>query len=172
MGLAIIGILTGMVAPAVSNMIERNKAANAMNWIIRAVRFTRVSAVTYGVMTTLCPSADGERCGGKWHDGVLVFTDDNADRQINGDDRPLLRLVYPYSGSTIKWRSFRNRQYLQISSMGYTNFQNGNFVYCSENQDLRFSRQIVINMQGRVRKSYDRNDDGFIEDRYNKPLRC
>ncbi len=75
-------------------------------------------------------------------------------------------------GSTLKWRAFRNRQYLQMTPSGFTNYQNGNFVYCSQDQDLRFARQIVLNMQGRVKKSYDRNNDGLVEDRYGRHLRC
>ena len=171
-GLAIIGILTGMAAPSFNRIIGRNEAASAINWIIRSVLFTRQSALTYGVLTTLCPSEDGNTCGGNWHDGVLIFTDANGDRSINDHDRKLLRLQYPYSGSTIKWRSFRNRQYLQITGMGYTHSQNGNFVFCSEDRDPQFSRQIVINVQGRVRKSYDHDNDGLVEDRYNELLRC
>ena len=170
--LAIIAIISGVAVPSVGRMIERNQASLAMNWILSAVRFTRDSAVTHNTLTTLCPSSTGTKCGGKWHDGVLVFTDANADRVVNHEDAILLQLPYPYAGSTIKWRSFRNRQFLQINSLGYTNFQNGNFTYCASSQDPQFSRQIVINMQGRVRKSYDRNNDGLIEDRYNKPLRC
>lgn len=170
--LAIIAIISGMAVPSMGRMIERNQASLAMNWIVSAVRFTRDSAVTYATLTTLCPSSTGTKCGGKWHDGVLVFTDANADRIVNHEDAILLQLQYPYTDGTIKWRSFRNRQYLQINSLGYTNFQNGNFVYCASGQDPQFSRQVVINMQGRVRKSYDRNNDGLIEDRYNKPLRC
>jgi type IV fimbrial biogenesis protein FimT len=170
--LAIAAIMIGAAAPSFRGFSERNQAAHAMNWIIRAVRFTRQAAIIHGATTTLCPSLDGEHCGGKWHDGVLIFTDRNSNRKLDQGDHRLLRLPYPYQGSTIKWRSFGNRQFLQIRSTGYTNFQNGNFVYCNATREPRYSRQVVVNLQGRVRKSYDTNNDGIVEDRNGDPLRC
>jgi type IV fimbrial biogenesis protein FimT len=170
--LAIVVIASGITIPSLYRMAERNKAANGINWIIRAVNITRISAVEFGTLTTLCPTIDDTSCGGVWHNRIMVFTDHNDDRAINGNDRVITYLDFPYEGSTLKWRSFRNRQYLQMTATGFTNFQNGNFVYCSADQDLRFARQIVLNMQGRVKRSYDRNNDGLVEDRYNKHLRC
>jgi len=152
--------------------IERNKAANGINWVIRAVNMTRMSAVVHGTMTTLCPTRDGHACGGAWHERVMIFTDLDDDRVLNNQDRLITYLDFPYEGSTLKWRAFRNRQFLQMMPTGFTNYQNGNFVYCSQNQDLRFARQIVLNMQGRVKKSYDRDNDGLVEDRYGRHLRC
>ncbi|MBT4161891.1 MAG: hypothetical protein HOC70_08900 [Gammaproteobacteria bacterium] len=170
--MAIVIIVFGLAAPPFHRMIERNKAANGINWIIRAINLTRISAVDHGSLTTLCPTRDDESCGGAWHDRVMIFTDNNDDRTLNGKDRVIIYLNFPYEGSTLKWRAFRNRQFLQMTASGFTNYQNGNFVYCSADQNLRFARQIVLNMQGRVKRSYDRNNDGLVEDRYGKHLRC
>jgi len=170
--LAILGILFTLAAPPMYRAIERNKAANGINWVIRAVNMTRMSAVVHGTMTTLCPTRDGHACGGAWHERVMIFTDLDDDRVLNNQDRLITYLDFPYEGSTLKWRAFRNRQFLQMMPTGFTNYQNGNFVYCSQNQDLRFARQIVLNMQGRVKKSYDRDNDGLVEDRYGRHLRC
>ena len=90
--IAIIAIVSGVAVPALGRMIERNQAALAMNCVISAVRFTRDSAVTHGVLTTLCPSSTRTKCGEKWHDGILVFTDANADREVNNEDNILLQL--------------------------------------------------------------------------------
>lgn len=170
--LAIASILMGLMVPSFSDLVRRNQAATAINWIVGAIRFSRHSAVTHGTMVTICPSTDGLACGGKWHDGTIVFTDANADSIVNGHDEILKRFDFPVDGGTLTWRAFGNRQYLQLTSMGYTNYMNGNFTYCSENRDPRYARQIVINMPGRVRKAYDTNNDGIIEDYRGRPLRC
>ena len=170
--LAIVVITMGIVVPSYKDMAERNRAAAGINWLIRAVRITRATAITHNALTTLCPTSDAQRCGGNWHEQVMVFTDHNDDRAINGNDTLIALLPYPYQNSTIKWRAFRNRQYLQMTPTGYTNYQNGNFVYCPSSGDLRFARQIVLNMQGRFKKSYDRDNDGLVEDRYGDHLRC
>lgn len=169
---SILAIITGLAVPSVSAMIERNKAAIGINWIIRAINATRITAIETGTLTTLCPTTDDRSCGGQWHGRVMIFTDGNDDLIINGEDKLISVLDFPYPGSTLKWRAFRNRQYLQMTGTGFTNFQNGNFVYCSSNQKPEFARQIVLNMQGRVKRSYDRNSDGIVEDRYGRPLRC
>lgn len=170
--LAIIVIVFGFAVPSIDRMIERNKAAMGINWIIRAINMTRLTAIERGVLTTLCPTRDRISCGGAWHDQVMIFTDSDNSRSINNSDVLVLSLDFPYKGSTLRWRSFRNRQYLQMTPSGFTHYQNGNFVYCARNRDLQFARQIVLNMQGRVRRSYDRDNDGLVEDRSGKHLRC
>lgn len=170
--LAIMVITFGLAAPPLSAMVERNKAATGINWIVRAINITRISAVDHGSLTTLCPTRDDRSCGGKWHRRIMIFTDRNNDKKVGANEKLIAVMNFPHEGSTLKWRAFRNRQYLQMTSGGFTNYQNGNFVYCSRDQDLRFARQIVLNLQGRVKQSYDRNNDGMIEDRYGNHLRC
>ena len=171
--LAIIGILLGLVFPSANKIYARSEATTSINWIITAVNYTRHAAISFRTMATLCPK-DPEKllCGGKWHDDLMVFADLNQDGQFNGDDYLLQKINSQKVTGTLKWRSFRNRQYLQLTRMGYTNFQNGNFVYCPDNQDLELARQIVINVQGRARVVHSRNEAGVRTDRKGKPLRC
>jgi len=170
--LAIVSVLFGFAIPQFTIINERSRATVTMNWLIGAIQFARYSAINQRILVTLCPSRTGDSCGGKWHQGVIAFTDHNKDHKINGGDQLLKRFYYPLKGGTVKWRSFRNRQYLQMTSEGLTNYQNGNFTYCATNQDPRFSRQIVLNVSGRFRASRDSNGDGRVEDRRGKPLRC
>ena len=59
-----------------------------------------------------------------------------------------------------------------MTGEGFTNYQNGNFTYCPPDGDLRFARQLVINVQGRVRMGHDTDGDGIVEDRRGKDVRC
>lgn len=165
-------IMLGMALPPFKDMLERNRATTVVNWLVGSIIFTRNSALLRHTMVTLCPSTDGSTCGGEWHDGSIAFTDHNADRHINGNDRLLKRFISPTQGGNIRWRSFRNRRYLQMTPSGITNYQNGNFVYCAEDKNPALSRQVVINIPGRPRITQDLDGDGLIEDRNGKPLRC
>ncbi len=169
---SITAIMLGFAFPSFVNMMERNRTAVSVNWLIGSIMFTRHAAIIKRTTVTLCPSVDGSSCGGKWHDGTIAFTDYNQDAEINGKDRLLQQFSSPTNGSTITWRAFRNRQYLQMTQMGFTNYQNGNFVYCSKSQDPRYSRQIILNVQGRPRLARDRDGDGIVEDRRGRLLRC
>jgi type IV fimbrial biogenesis protein FimT len=170
--LAIVSILMGTMIPSMSNLIKRNRATTNINWIISAVNFTRHAAVVYRVTMTLCASKHADHCSGNWHDGLIVFSDRNENAKIDDADKIVARIQTASGNGSIKWRAFRNRQYLQMTQMGYTNFQNGNFVYCPEDRDLKLARQIVINMQGRARLVHSRNKAGFPVDRYGEVLRC
>ena len=171
--IAIASIMTGMVIPSVTKIYERNEATTSINWIITAVNYTRHAAIQFRTMATLCPKAKDElNCGGKWHQDLIVFADKNHDGKFNGEDYLLQKIASNKVKGTFKWRSFRNRQYLQITRFGYTNYQNGNFVYCPASEDLRLARQIVINIQGRARVVHTRDEAGTRVDRRGKPLRC
>jgi len=170
--MALVSILLGYAFPSLNDMLKRSEATSAINWLVTTVAFTRHAAITRGVTVTLCPSKDGTTCGGHWHEGVIIFTDANRDRTIDSKDKLLHRARFPVDGATLTWHSFRNRQYLQMRGDGFTNYQNGNFVYCPGDKDSRFARQLVINMQGRARTSSDIDGDGIVEDRRGRDLTC
>jgi type IV fimbrial biogenesis protein FimT len=170
--LAVVGVLFGYAIPRYTILLERSQATTAVNWLVSAIHFARFSAITHRTTVTLCPSRDHHSCGGYWHQGVIAFSDHNADHHINGADQLLKFFSYPLQNGSINWRSFRNRRYLQLTSQGMTNYQNGNFTYCAANQDPRFSRQVIVNMAGRIRLARDLNGDGRVDDRRGKPLRC
>ena len=171
-GLALMVVLSGLVFPSMSAIRERNAATTSINWLITAVNFTRHAAITHHITMTLCPTGSGEKCEGKWHDGLMVFADHNKDAKLNGKDFIVRRINADVVTGTLKWRSFRNRQFLQMTPLGYTNFQNGNFVYCAANKNLEYARQIVISIPGRARVAHYRDDDGRRVDRKGKALRC
>jgi type IV fimbrial biogenesis protein FimT len=171
--LVITTLVTSMAIPSMVRIHTRSKATSGVNWIIGAVNFTRHAAINLRITTTICPSSGKElKCGGEWHDGVILFTDHNSDAILNGKDFLVERIRRESFDGTLKWRAFRNRKYLQMTPSGYTNYQNGNFVYCPKNRDLHFARQIVINVQGRARVLHSRNDAGIMTDRRGRPLRC
>ena len=119
---------------------------------------------------TICRSSDGEECTGEWQDDSIVFTDRNGDHQINQDDEILLLIEHGELFSSIKWRAFQNRQYLQITSQGFTRYQNGNFTYCTLDKDPSKALQLVINRTSRMRFAMDTDGDGFREVIRGRPI--
>ena len=166
------GIASGLALPSISGMIKRSQSTAAVNWIVGAVNFTRHSAVHRRVTTTLCPLPVQGRCNRDWQNQLTVFTDRNKNAQLDPGDAIITKIPPLQGAGTIRWRSFRNRQYLQMTPKGYTNFQNGNFVYCANDKTPDLARQIIVNVQGRVRVVHARNVDGVPVDRHGKQLRC
>ncbi|MCB1692213.1 MAG: GspH/FimT family pseudopilin [Pseudomonadales bacterium] len=169
---AITAVLLGLATPGANALIKRSAATRAINWLVTGVVFTRHAAVSFGETVTYCPSQDGHQCGGKWHEGAIAFTDSNMDHHVNGHDAILKRFSFPEPGATITWRAFQNRQYLQMTRQGFTNYQNGNFTYCPPDNDPRYARQLVVNRQGRTRVSHDVDADGIVENVQGHDLVC
>lgn len=170
--LAIAALLTGYAVPSLVTIEKRSQATVAINWLVSSVIYTRSAAVSYDTNVTLCPSKDGHTCGGSWQQGTIVFIDANLNHRIDGKDRLLRRFQFPVPGARVSWHAFRNRQYLQMTAEGFTNYQDGNFVYCPPDRNPRFAQQLVINLQGRSRVSTDRNGDGIVDDRRGHDLTC
>lgn len=170
--LAIMGIVIGYVAPTMGVMVKRSRAISAVNWVVVAVNFTRDAAITRNQVVTLCPSSTGKSCGGSWDIGAIAFTDANMNRHIDGQDVLLRHFQFPIKGASLTWHAFRNRHYLQMTGEGFTNYENGHFLYCPPNRDPKFADQMIVNMQGRVRLATDRNGDGIVEDARGHDISC
>ena len=94
--LLVLTILALLVASLDSQGFARSRdekqADGVMSDIVSAISMARQAAILENVMVTYCRSDDGMHCQGNWQDGSIIFTDRNADRRINGDDRLLHRL--------------------------------------------------------------------------------
>lgn len=171
--LAIVSLLSGQAYSSISAWLARQSATAQVNWLVGAIHYSRHAAITHRTTVTLCPGdSSGAGCGGDWENGLIAFSDRNKDALINGDDQ-IINVIpaLPVTG-TFTWRSFRQRPYLQMTEMGHTNNQNGNFVYCTVHQPLTAPRQIIVNVQGRVRLNRRRNKTGVVVDSRGRPLRC
>ncbi len=150
----------------------RHDIDDSMQELAASITLARAAAVAENVMVTFCRSSDGQHCLGRWEQGSIVFTDANADRIINDNDRLLFRNDAPKAAGSLNFNSFRNRQYLQLTPRGATNSQNGNFTFCPTNGDPTLARQLIINVTGRARHARDTDKDGIMENSQGKPLLC
>jgi len=170
--LLLVAVLGAVSMPGLSAMIAHRRSDIVMRNLIDAIALARTSAITSGSLVTVCRSNNGSQCQGEWQDGILVFSDSNGDRLVNEDDVVRRYFSFPDTDGTLKWRAFQNRQYLQITSQGFTRFQNGNFTYCPANRKPELARQLILNRTARARFAIDSDGDGIREDSSGKPLTC
>lgn len=171
--LAVVALLALAGLPNMLNWLAQERAAAALNQMLGAVQTTRQAAVSLRSPVTLCPGR-GQQCGPRdsWHVGMLIFTDRNLNRRIDGNDRVVTALPKLAEGDRIRWRSFRNRSTLTIRPTGLTDWQNGSFTYCQANAGNETARVLILNTAGRARRGRDRDGDGIVEDASGKPLSC
>jgi type IV fimbrial biogenesis protein FimT len=165
-------LLLRLAQPAWQHAHERHQTNLMMQELQQLIAMARHSAIAENQVITLCRSNDGRHCQGQWRDGSIMFTDSNADQQLNGSERLLFRSgPLPLAGE-LRFNAFRNRQYLLLTPQGVTDFQNGNFTWCPASGDLRLARQLILSASGRTRMAVDSDGDQVVEDSQGQPLRC
>ncbi len=172
--IAVAAVLTSLALPPMQRLIQQHQSTAAINQLTGTVQFVRHAAITHGAPVSLCPSIDHRTCAGRnqWHLGALAFVDHNRNGQIDTDDVVLRGFPGFADGSRVYWRSFRNRNHLSMTARGFTDWQNGHFLYCPADGDASLARSIIVNAQGRVRQARDWNGDGFVQDAQGRPVAC
>lgn len=171
--LAAAAILALVAMPGAARLLDDRRAGAAVNAMLGALQLARASAVSSRTPAALCPDGGG-RCGRRnhWHEGVLVFLDEDASGSREADERVLARLPPLLEGHRIYWRSFRNRKALVFRATGYTDWQNGSLLYCPPGGDAALARMLIVNVQGRARAAVDEDGDGVVEDASGDPVSC
>lgn len=161
--LVLVTVLIGFAVPTYRSLVASNRVLTQVNQVITAVNFARSEAVRRHMVVTVCPSANGQNCAGKWRDGWIVFTDQKATGKFAPGDQ-LLRV---YSAIPVKdqleWRGSRSSGYLQLSPTGGTHGQQGTFIYCASASKI--PQVIIISQTGRIRTATGQDASG-------QPLEC
>lgn len=170
--LSLLSTLLAVAQPGFSTLLQRTKSEAMLRKLASTIQFAKSSAISNGQLVTICRSANGNACGGKWREGVMLFTDANADGKVNEDDNILRYVSFPNAAGDIDFRAFQNKQFLQVTGLGFTRSQNGNFTYCPDNGQASLANQLIINRTARLRYAADTNGDGLREDSRGRPIRC
>lgn len=166
--LAIAALLLGFAMPGWSALTKKSQVSESVRQLTQAIQLARNSALARRRLVTICPSADGMRCGGDWREGLVVFTGD--DLIISDHER-----LGAFPGTTrnhIEWRAFRRSSLLQFQANGATYAHNGSFIVCPPDLDVRYARALVLNKIGRLRIAEDLNGDGVVDISAGDPVSC
>jgi type IV fimbrial biogenesis protein FimT len=176
---AIITILATLSLPMIYPR-EQKEAEQVFLQLGALIASARAAAISKHNTVVICPGSSMTSCAEHWNTGVLVFIDNNQNRQLDhGEpviaynlwDQGSLATAGGLSGS-LHWRVFGNRQSILISPMGEITGQNGSFTWCPPAASPVKAHQMVLNSSGRVRLATDQNGDGLREDSQGRPLRC
>jgi len=169
--LALILILSGLAAPAFTNLFQDNRARLVTDQLRQLINLARTEAIRSGVTITICPSTDQQNCSTDWQAPIIVFTDSNRNRTIDHNDRVLRQLDLLRENETLQLRASSNKKYLQFNALGQPHGTFGNFTYCRDNL-LSSARRLTINFVGRVRAHKDLDGDGIVDGTASSPIAC
>jgi type IV fimbrial biogenesis protein FimT len=125
--MAIVGILMAISIPSYRYITNGNRIAAEINGLLGDMQFARAEALKEGQTVTVCVSGNGTSCDGTavstWQNGWIVFSDVNANAQVNlasGD--VIYRVQAPFS-STKSTDTF-----VATPAVGYVSFNREGFT--------------------------------------------
>lgn len=177
--LAIITILATLSLPALY-LTEEKEAGNIFLQMTALLSGARAAAISRHSSIVICPGSTAESCDGNWTAGVLVFIDNNQNRQLDQDESLIEHKVWGADltsargalRGTLRWRVFGNRPSILISPLGEIDGQSGSLTWCPPAGSSVPAHQMVLNTSGRIRLATDENGDGLREDSQGRPLSC
>lgn len=168
----ILSIVIAVAAPPMSTFFKRYQAGVQRQKLFDLIALGRAKAYGHGKIYTLCPSTDGATCSTVWSDGVLAFIDADGSGTRSSDEL-IERIMEPLpGGSSLAWKSFGNKPFLQFRPNGLTENQSGNFTYCPPDGDTDYGWIIVLNASGRPYFGKDTNGNGVVENGSGQDLSC
>ncbi|MBI3546567.1 MAG: GspH/FimT family protein [Gammaproteobacteria bacterium] len=148
-----------------ASLLQSTRMTSEINELMTQLNLARSEAIKRGTTVTLCKSANGKVCTDKaeWHDGLIIFVDENANHQIDGSEN--LIYVKPGRQGNVSFRYGGEKElysYTTYHPEGYAR-PNATFTFCNDRSSTQ-AKAVIINTVGRPRSS--------IKDPDNKPLNC
>ncbi|QOL25769.1 GspH/FimT family pseudopilin [Thalassotalea sp. LPB0316] len=167
---AIIGIITAMAMPNMTEFIVRMRVDNEVTQIHSLTVLAKNYAVNSEEVVTICPLGSNNSCDGDWKNEITVFIDVDGDAVYEAADQDAIIKVKEAikEGDELDFP----RSSIRYSPTGrLTNVSNGTFEYCPKGYpDL--SRGVTISRSGRAYLSSDTNNDGKEENRNGTAISC
>jgi type IV fimbrial biogenesis protein FimT len=168
---AITSVIATTIAPSFSNLNKRISQKAATANLVSALNLARNTAIVEQTTVTVCPiDTMVRRCTNDWNLPIRVFRDKHRTGELVDTDYAI-RIVQPPKGGRWVVRSgFRN--YFRFRSSGWAKEAIGNFLWCPNDNDTKYSSQVRLNMGGRPTLSVDTDGDGIIEDANGNKVTC
>lgn len=171
--LAVAAIVLTVVAPNMQTIVAKNRITAEINHISAVIQFARFNAIDQKSATLICPTPDYADCSTNWNQAKMVFVDANSNGKRDTSEPLLMTTEAIVGGNNMKGPGAA----IEFSDSGASNVSNAisdtaSLVLCDKTKDEKLTRALLINQQGRVRVSFDSNDDDVHEDASGDALSC
>jgi type IV fimbrial biogenesis protein FimT len=148
--LAVIGILTGYAVPGYQQFKHNKMMTTEINRLVSSLHFARNQSIILGRHVLLCPSQSLVSCdaSSQWHQGWLVFRDDNQNRKLDSTEI-ILTTEQAMQGSLQAVASVY-RQKIRYDRLGASPGTNLSIRFC-DFRGAEYSKAIIVNNVGRPR---------------------
>lgn len=148
--MAIVAILLATGVPAFKNYSWNLRMKTAMDSLQTDLNLARRRAISLNIQTVICPAPGPDSCSGNsnWHDGWIVFTDLNGDRDRQTGE-PLLKQSAAVEFLDIS--SSRSRSYVRFYPNGSAPGSNLTILFCDQ-RGARYAGKVSVSNSGRIRQ--------------------
>lgn len=152
---AVVAILAGVALPGFASLRDRLQADATSHALTASLAAARIAAVTHRHPVSICPSADGLRCGaaGDWSRGWIVFRDPTRALQPATVDAIVQRGDAP--GPAYRLTGSRGRALVRYQPDGRASGTNISFHLCSDD-GRRLLASVIVSNSGRARRERPR----------------
>ena len=166
--LAVAAVLMTLAAPSFTASIQNNRMVAQINELNALISVARSEAIKRSSSITLCRSDNGTSCTGNWHDGRIVFVDNNSDGTVDvGDEILSVHGVIP-GNSTL---TFSDTRVIYGEDGFAIGGSNSTFTLC-DSRGATHARGLIVGPSGRQRLAIDSDSNGILEDINNVDLVC
>lgn len=150
--LTIASILSGYAMPSFYHLKLNKQMESERNRLTGSFHLARNYAISYQTYVIVCPSLSGTACDNQsnWHDGWMVFIDNNKNRDLDDNDK-LLRFE---GAMTSKLESLSSvyRSKIRYNNMGFSPGTNVSINFCDK-RGADYAKSIIISNSGRIKQS-------------------
>lgn len=139
----IAALLMGIAIPSYRYVTNSSRVSSEVNDLLGDMTLARAEAIRQGQPVTVCPTKDGTTCNNisDWSSGWIVFTDFNANGQVDtdtADNDQVVRYQQKFSGTDTFTTANATNNWVTFNRDGFAVRLNGN-----DNQQLIFTLQTT-----------------------------
>ena len=155
--LAIAAILLAVAVPSFTLFAQKRAISQKTVQVRNALELARGLALSQRQVWTVCTVDASDSCVSSAGLRLLVFRDDNDDKDFNTGE--MLQQDIDINSIELEI-SASGRSYIRFARSGEA-LESGNIEVCSTNQAVDYGRQAIIFRSGRIRLSNDSDGDGY-----------
>lgn len=146
---AIIAILVSLGLPAYHRHMAAQEARTIPHILTIHIQKAKSEAVMYRHNVIICPSHDTQTCSDDWSNGLIMFLDQNRNRERDLDEKILSATQWNTRYGSLHWRGTLHANNLMFKAgTGLPIASNGSFYYCSEKTA---NKKLVLSRMGHIR---------------------
>ena len=165
--IGILAILGTLGVPSFLSIITKARITSETNQLNSLIRFTRFTAIDQQQTTMLCPADNYSQCSEDWNAPKIVFIDSN----YNNEREPIEPLLMSMPTSTANNQIDSRNKAIKFYESGVT-ASPASLRICPASKEANYARLLTVSLQGKIKLSRDKNNDGIHENSVGTPLTC